>query len=69
MPNVFTAPLVSEPTECFMELSACSQIIGAWLLGLPGVCTHSDAGFRIGAHGYKRIGMQVGADDCEMNNF
>ncbi|XP_025104356.1 DBH-like monooxygenase protein 1 homolog [Pomacea canaliculata] len=45
-----------QPFPC--NMGGCSDIIGAWTLGLSGQCFHPKAGFKVGANGYKTLLIQ-----------
>jgi len=51
---------VNVPYECGVSVDpACKDQLSTWLLGISGECLHSNAGFRVGANGYRRGGIQV----------
>ncbi|XP_025104358.1 DBH-like monooxygenase protein 1 homolog [Pomacea canaliculata] len=45
-----------EPFEC--NMGGCNDIIGAWTVGLNGKCLSPQAGYKVGATGYKRMMLQ-----------
>ncbi|KAK3607129.1 hypothetical protein CHS0354_036070 [Potamilus streckersoni] len=60
---------VYKPYACGMTAGHnCSGILGAWSVGLSGLCYDEKAGFRIGQKGFKKAAIQVHWNNPELHS-
>ncbi|XP_046362311.2 tyramine beta-hydroxylase-like [Haliotis rufescens] len=59
-------PEIHHPRQCYMAERGCNDVIGLWTVGLAGQCLYKEAGFRIGASGYKRVLLELHWNNPEM---
>ncbi|XP_070176429.1 dopamine beta-hydroxylase-like [Littorina saxatilis] len=52
------AELTDSPVKCGMNLKGCGSLIGIWTLGMSGQCLHSNAGFKFGKNGMRKVALQ-----------